>query len=246
MDKAIIKSAGKIALEAIARAYRADRTNAYEVTEDCPFILSLNLPPYDGIFWRFEPDGRGYTLATLKAYDAKVQGVTVCDGASLAPDGFRGVAESAALHDPGYLEMAWIAAAWKNEPYEPGGNLRRSWWMRKSATWTEGDVRNLFDAIFGDSMRKLGSPNLVVRCYYSAVRCFGALFHRVAGKSVALMAVTISGLCLAGCGGCYSPPDIIDGPYDGPAVIQVDGGEGAGDILGDAARAVRGLRGGAE
>ena len=80
-------------------------------------------------------------------------------------------------------------------------------------TWTEADVRLLFDSIFGDAMRKSGACGFIYRIYYSAVRFFGGLFTGLFGANsrVAILAVVIGSLS-----GCLDPFDIIDGDTFSP------------------------------
>ena len=144
-------------MAALRRLYEADKSNVYVNPRDLRFTVRARLPPYDGLYFRFEPFGDcDQTLGVLKAYGrADSGGAVVCDGASLAPDWPTGVLPGTALHDPGYLEMDAIAEAWKNEPYAPGPGFRRDWITRLTAgdspTWTPADVRQLMDAIFGDT-----------------------------------------------------------------------------------------------
>ena len=222
MSAKIIEASKGVAL-AIYAAYKKDRANKYTMPNDCTFDIRVRTPPYDGEFWRFEPkpddpDGTPRTTVTLKAYgETAASGETVCDGASFAPDTPTGVLPAAALHDPGYLEMSSIATAWKSEPFDPGKHLQRDRMARKGArgamTWTEADVRLLFDSIFGDAMRKSGACGFIYRIYYSAVRFFGGLFTGLFGANsrVAILAVVIGSLS-----GCLDPFDIIDGDTFSP------------------------------
>jgi len=224
MDTDNIK-AGKLAVAALRRLYEADKSNVYVNPRDLRFTVRARLPPYDGLYFRFEPCGdRDETQAILKAYGATdASGSVICDGASLAPDWPQGVVEGAGLHDPGYLEMDAIAEAWKDEPYAPGPGFARDWITRLSArgspAWTPADVRQLMDAIFGDALRKSRARRWITRLYYTAVRLCGRLAHgRV--TAVALGAGLGMSLLLGGpAGGCMAPPDIIDFP-DGPPDIQ--------------------------
>ena len=219
-----ILEASKDAALAIYAAYKRDRANKYTLPQECKFDILVRTPSYDGEFWRFDPqpdapDGTPRTTVTLKAYGEKsASGETVCDGASFAPDTPTGVLPAAALHDPGYLEMASIAAAWKDEPFDPGKNFRRDRLARRGAngstTWSEADVRLLFDTIFGDAMRKSGACGFIVRLYYSAVRFFGGWFTSIFGANsrLVILAALISSLSA----GCTDPFDIIDGDTFSP------------------------------
>lgn len=227
--------AGKLVILALRRLYEADRANVYVNPRDLAFTIKARLPRYDGLYFRFTPDG-DETLGVLKAYGHyDADGRVVCDGATLAPDWPAGVRPGAGIHDPGYLEMDAIAEAWKNEPYAPGPALRRDWIARLAAgaapTWTPADVRQLMDAIFGATLVKARARLWVARLYYSGVRLFGRLAHRRSGAAGAVIVLAI-GLALSGCaGGCMSPPDIIDYPDGPPEIDRVAGGD-----LGDAVR----------
>ncbi len=205
----------------VLEAIRRDRANVYKNPADCSFTLRVRTPAYDGEFWRFEPlpealDGSPCTRATLKAYGERASDgkTVVCDGATLAPDTPKGVMAGAAMHDPGYLELDAIAQAWRAELFDPGPHLKRDRIARRaargSAFWTHADVRLLFDAIFGDAMRKSGAAGFIQRLYYSAVRLFGGIFTGWfgAGASKALLAAALIGVGAGG--GCAEPPDIID------------------------------------
>lgn len=216
--------ASKLVILALRKLYEADRSNVYVNPRDLPFIVKARLPRYDGVYFRFSPvDDRDETTAVLKAYGRTAgDGSTICDGATFAPDWPVGVQQGAGIHDPGYLEMDSIAAAWKHAPYAPGPNLARDWITRLSAgdspTWTPDDVRQLMDAIFGDTMHKLKARRVIVRLYYSSVRILGRLAHRY-GRRGASAALALALTIVSGCGGCMSPPDIIEFP-DGPPELE--------------------------
>lgn len=229
--------ASQLVILALRKLYEADRANVYVNPRNLAFTIKARLPRYEGTYFRFEPLGDcDQTLGVLKAYGrADSGGAVVCDGASLAPDWPTGVLPGTALHDPGYLEMDAIAEAWKNEPYAPGPGFGRDWITRLTAgdspTWTPADVRQLMDAIFGDTLRKAKARRYIVRLYYSAVRLLGPLGHRRRGTAGALLAMAL-GLSMSGCaGGCMSPPDIIEFPDGPPEIERVAGGD-----LGDAVR----------
>ncbi len=227
---AALAGASPAALAVMRALYEADRANVYANPRDVPFVIRARLPPYDGLYFRFSPDkaGGAYTGAVLKAYGPRAPGGgSVCDGATMAPDGLAGVVPAAGLHDPGYLEIDAIAAAWHAAPYNPGPNFKRDWIARLSArgapTWTPADVRQLMDALFGDTLRKAGGRRAVVRLYYSAVRALGGIFRGLAARPAAL-SLALAALSLAGCsGGCMAPPDITDWPEGTPAMERVEG-----------------------
>ena len=64
------------------------------------------------------------------------------------------------LDDPGYLSIRAKAKAWANCIYDPGPLFERDMFARVFAKgnkmWTEADVRQLEDAMFGDTIRKGG------------------------------------------------------------------------------------------
>lgn len=224
----------QLVILALRKLYEADRANVYVNPRDLAFVIKARLPAYDGLYFRFEPVGdRDETLGVLKAYGrTNADGRVVCDGATLAPDWPAGVRQSAGIHDPGYLEMDAIAAAWKDEPYAPGPAFDRDWITRLTAgdspTWTAADVRQLMDAIFGDTLRKTKARRYIVRLYYSGVRLLGRLAHHSSGiAAAAALALAVSGCA----GGCMSPPDIVDFPDGPPEIDHVAGGD-----LGDAVR----------
>lgn len=213
----------KAGLRALKALYRMDRNNVYFNPRDVPFSLNLITPPYDGLYWRLEPDRvAGITHGTLKAYEPYApDGNVVNDGATLAPDWPRGVMQGVTLHDPGYLESDAIARAWQDEPYEPGGDYGRDWIARLtaggSATWTMADVRQLMDAIMGDTMRRSRARRIVYRGFYSVVRLAGGIFRGKVGKLPLSLAAL---LWLSGCSGCMSPPRIIDFPEGPPEPVR--------------------------
>ena len=222
--------ASQLVLLALRKLYEADRSNVYVNPRDLAFVIKARLPAYDGIYFTFSPSlHRDESVAVLKAYGrTDADGRVVCDGATLAPDWPAGVLPGTALHDPGYLEMDAIAEAWKNEPYAPGPGLARDWITRLAAgdspTWTPADVRQLMDAIFGDTLRKAQARRWIVRLYYSAARVLGRLAHD-SGALRTVLALAL-GLTMSGCaGGCMSPPDIIEFPDGPPEIDHVAGTE---------------------
>lgn len=227
--------ASQLVLLALRKLYEADRSNVYVNPRNLAFTIKARLPWYDGIYFRFEPFGDcDQTLGVLKPYGrTDAAGAVVCDGASFAPDWPAGVRQSAGIHDPGYLEMDAIAEAWKHEPYAPGPGFGRDWITRLAAgdspTWTAADVRQLMDAIFGDTLRKAKARRYIVRLYYSAARVLGRLAHDSGAIRAAVGLAVV--LTMSGCaGGCMSPPDIIEFP-DGPPEIDHVAGDGLGDAV---------------
>ncbi len=214
-------------------AYRADRKNIYINPADIVFTIDVVTPVYDGSLVAFTPITRtsirdGYlsvstsaTRVTIRAHGARDDsGRVINDGASLAPDSFKGVKEGAAVHDPSYTELNAIAAAWAQEPYDPGPHFSRDWVSRltsaNSPTWTRADVRQLLDSIFGDMMRKSGSMGLITSGYYSSVRYLGGVFSRV-GRFLPIALAC----CMLLLSGCLDPPDIIRHIEQAPAPERV-------------------------
>lgn len=214
-------------LKAAKAAYNADRANVYINPTPLDFDIRIRTPLYNGRFWRFSSGGDVTSRVTLKAYGRKDEhGIVICDGATGAPDFLKGVKQSAGLHDPGYMELDAIALAWKDEPFNPGPNLQRNWFMAKSPTWTHEDVRLLMDAMFGDSIRKLGGSSIVHRTYYTSVRYIGGLFRALSSRGfipnkLPLALIASSLIAGAGCSGCLKAPDIIQTPYTGPDIQRV-------------------------
>ena len=138
-------------------------------------------------------------MVTLNAY-----GRGVCDGVSMAPDFVPGSVKASAAHDPGYVEMASITEAWKDEPFNPG-KWKRDWLTllraRNSKNWTAADVRQLFDDIFASAMAE-GGGGIFTYIYHFGVRLFGGIYH---ASAIILIAVLISG-----CSGCGSWRDLVD------------------------------------
>lgn len=219
----------RAALAVLRKMIAADKANQYRNNADVTFTLSLVTPAYQDDLWIFDPvPDQGITGVILRAYGGPDEegGMVVCDGATSAPDTPKGVLPASGLHDPGYRSIQAIADAWANEPYAPGANWKRDWVTRlttprRHPTWTYADVRQLFDAIFGDAIRDGGGHWLVTRTYYSAVRVFGGIWRAVKTRvPLIITAITLSAL-LAGCQGCMSPPDIAD--FDNfPAMERVD------------------------
>lgn len=216
--------------EACKAAYLKDRANVYRLESDIAFFIKLRTPEYDGVFWTFAPAAspdEPLTLVTLKAYAGHTaDGIVICDGASLAPDSPTGVLEGAALHDPGYLELYRIADAWKEELFVPGKNFRRDFIARLSArastTWTQADVRLLFDTIFENAMRLSGASSFIRRLYYSAVRACGGVFHRFFGASLCLLlALTVFGAAGTGCSGCAAQDIVEPDGWEPPPIVQL-------------------------
>jgi hypothetical protein len=218
--------ATQLVILALRKLYEADRANVYVNPRDLAFVIKARLPAYDGIYFTFSPClHRDESVAVLKAYGrTNADGRVINDGATLAPDWPAGVRQGAGIHDPGYLEMDAIADAWKDEPYEPGPAFARDWITRLTAgdspTWTAADVRQLMDAIFGDTLRKAKARRWIVRLYYTGVRLAGRLAHHSSGIAAAVaLALAVSGCT----GGCMSPPDIVDFPDGPPEIDQVAG-----------------------
>jgi len=164
-----------IAQALLKEALRRDRDHGYRLLEDYVFYLKFATPAYMDDLWVFTPvvDG-AMTRVTLRIYDwlqpprpeatPPQRGIPVNDGASFAPD--APAIALATIHDPGYLRIPQIAAAWREADCLPYGGK-----------WNEAKVRRMFDDIGGDAMRKLDkAPGWLVRTYYSATRWFGGIF----------------------------------------------------------------------
>ena len=227
--------ATQLVILALRKLYEADRANVYVNPRDLAFVVKARLPRYDGVYFSFTPVGDlDESVAVLKAYGpTDASGRVVCDGATFAPDWPAGVRPGAGIHDPGYLEMDAIAEAWKDKPYAPGPAFARDWITRLSAgaspTWTPADVRQLMDAIFGDTLRQAKARRWIVRLYYTGVRLVGRLAHRH-GRRAAAAVLALALTAASGCGGCMSPPDIIDFPDGPPEIDRVAGGDPGGAV----------------
>lgn len=239
-----------MAAKALKAIYKVDRANVYINPKDVTFFLKVRTPAFEDEFWKFEPTDRNsvgvlwsgnaiefpITRVTLKKYgERSSKGVVVCDGASGAPDTLKGVKNATGLHDPGYLSIRAKAKAWANCIYDPGPLFERDMFARVFAKgnkmWTEADVRQLEDAMFGDTIRKGGGKPWVVRSYYSVVRWTGGVFRQLSG-SAKLLVIASAMLTLTGCtGGCMSPPDILDFPEGVPELQQTQSGDLNGDVI---------------
>ena len=246
-----------MAAKALKAIYKADRANVYINPKDVTFLLKVRTPAFENEFWEFAPtneksleqDKYGnifeapVTRVTLKKYGKYQtigkQGVIVCDGATGAPDTPKGVKNATGLHDPGYLSIRAVVDRWYKAKYDPGPLFSRDMFARAyskiasdgSETWTEADVRQLFDAMFGDTIRKGGGKPWVVRSYYSVVRWTGGVFRQLSG-SAKLLLLAGSMLAVTGCtGGCMSPPDILDFPEGVPELQQTQSGDLNGDVI---------------
>lgn len=213
----IIKAAPEV-LKLIRSMVRADRSNAYRNKSDVTFTLKLITPEFVGDFWIFAPDmQRGVTEVILRSYGGPDEegGKVVCDGATGASNKPKGVLPATGFHDPGYLSINEITEAWKEQPFEPGPNYKRDMVTRLSVkkeypTWTEADVRQMFDQIFGDAIRDGGGSSLVVRGYFSGVRWLGGMWRALKRVFAGWIVCALVVLLLSGCNGCMSPPDIAD------------------------------------
>lgn len=230
------KQAAGLLVAAIKKIIEKDRSNSYANETEIVYRLHVRTPKFDCRWFGFEPQDtpEPLTLYRLKKYGkTDNNGESVCDGASFAIDGFKGVVPATKVHDPGYIQLDDIAEAWKDEPYNPGPHFKRDAVTRLSTprdfpTWTAVDVRQLLDAMFGDLVRKHGGASIIVRAYYSTVRYFGGLFRRHVGSgrrrrraAAPLVAGLLAGLAVGGCQGCMAPPDIIVLPdAAAPAAVE--------------------------
>lgn len=141
----------------------------------------------------------------------KVVSVPYCDGATGAPDTWRGLDLAAGYipHDALYESL---------EDF-----LADEAWM--AAGWTEEALLALFDIVLGKMIARVEDRaergNFVSRLYYGAVRRLGKLYHRL---TRALALVLMAGLCaaLAGCSGCMAVPDEGFDPSDEVPVYHVE------------------------
>lgn len=183
--------------QAARKAYRKDRANRYALREPWTLpVLDLDLPAYDGPYIQVQPLGFGQSQITVKPFDGDI-----CDGATLAPDSPRGVIPAALFHDPWYLEIAAIAAAWG---------------------WTEKAVRNLGDDILSTVILRAGGEPLIARIYYNWVWYLGGAFRSVS-RLLHALCIALALASLGGCsGGCLAPPDHSDpaSPYTPPVYEQ--------------------------
>lgn len=119
----------------------------------------------------------------------------IVDGASCAPDkiGSLDIASGYVIHDLMYHYLEQIAEKWD---------------------WDPDKVRELADACLGNAIEQQGGPlaAVVSRIYYTAVRIFGGLYHRIM-KLFAVVAIVGGVMMLGGCG-CQAPHvfDIEDEP----------------------------------
>lgn len=210
-----ILAAPAAALELIRQMIKADRDNVYRNTTDVTFTLKLITPDYSDelcIFAPYKP--RGITAVMLRAYGApdEENGKVICDGSTLSPDWPKGVLPASGIHDPLYASIKRVADEWKDKPYMPGPNFQRDRITRLTVrrdypTWTEADVRQLFDNIFGDAIRDGGGGWLASRAYYSGVRLAGGIWRSL---KRALAVVALMAFCGTLLAGCMTPPDIAD------------------------------------
>lgn len=223
----------KIVYTALKKLYDADRANVYTLQQDCVFYIRALVPEYDGLYFKFRRVTRFVnevvTEVTLKAYGLQDSGEAVCDGATLAPDWVPGAKPGSAVHDPGYLELDAIAAAWKDDLFEPGALFKRDWVARKesgnSRYWTRGDVRFMMDTIYGNAMAAASPFPFITRTYYSAVRYLGGLFltsKKWLPKAVPLF---ILPMLAVGCTSCLKPADLSEWPYGLPLPEKQPGKE---------------------
>lgn len=216
-------------LNAARAAYNADRAKVYINPTNFDYDIGIRTPPFNGRFYAFTP-GVNVTHVRLKAFGTKDEhGVVICDGATMASDAPKGVKKSAGLHDPGYLELDAIAEQWASYKFDPGPNLKRNWFMRKSENWTREDVRLLLDAMFGDSIRKLGGSSIIYGSYYNVVRYSGGIFHALSSRGITLpnkiplLMIISTTITVCGCSGCLEVPHLIQGAYKGPDLQDVTG-----------------------
>ena len=219
-------------VEVLSQSASRDLSADYGLIEDwrLPRLVPELRPPrvYDSERFLILPSGE----ITVRNYSP---GRGICDGSSLSPDTWLGLraAIGSLVHDPWYMEMSKMAAAWG---------------------WDESRVRKLGDRVFAsvllaEARRLKGwrrfSGSLTANVYYRAVRAFGGLYHRHAGRiaKAAKLAALCAGLSLlSGCGGCVQSAFEEPGQYQTPAYTnaspyaETDGIE----TLEDALRVIRG------
>ncbi len=192
------------AAKAVKKAYDKDRDHLVRVTDDAVVgtfdktVFGLAVPDYS--CENFKIENRVLTVFATGEREP------VCDGATLAPDKcLIDIAPGYIPHDLGYEEIDRMAA-------DP------EW---KAAGWTAETIRALWDMVLGQCLlaeagktsgfarRKAGS--WIARTYYSFVRRFGGIAHRLMG-AIGLVAISF---VLAGCAvpnGFTPSPDPI--PYE--------------------------------
>ena len=189
MDKAVIaKAAVTKAAKAIKKAVEKDRDHLVKVREDVEIgtfdkmVFGLEVPDY--LCENFKIENRVLTIFATGDREP------ICDGATLAPDKcLIDIAPGYIPHDLGYAEIDRMA----NDP---------KW---KEAGWTDAGIRALWDIVLGQCLmaeaakskgfakRKAGT--WVARVYYSFVRAFGGIAHRV----MKVIGVVTVSFILAGC-----------------------------------------------
>lgn len=252
-----------LAIKTLKAIYKADRANVYVNPHDVTFLIYVRTPAFQNAYWKFQPtnqfanklDRKGnpiqvpITIVTLRQHGKRdAAGKVINDGANFAPDSPKGVKPGFAIHDPGYLSINDMTQSWYTHPYNPGPLFSRDLYARigsktaanDASCWTEADIRQLMDSIFGATIRFAGGRPWIVRTYYSACRHFGGIFrttkelkaHNKFLKDHAKLLVLCASLVgLTGCNGCMSPPDIVDFPSGLPMPERVESGDLSGDVF---------------
>lgn len=181
------------ALKLLKSAIQKDAANRYSLLVDWTFIVNRDLPPFENSLFEIKPFGftdSGMAWLTVKAYTSTAEN-NICDGASMAPDTPKGVVEGTLFHDPWYLSIDEIAAAWG---------------------WKRGDVRKLGDDIFAALIVANDGSKKTARLYYNGVRYGGGgILSKLWHALKRLLAVLAISLAVGGCNGCLAPPeDLLD------------------------------------
>ena len=188
----------KLAQEIIKRlvaAVRQDRANRYSLIK--PWVLpklTEYLPDYDGPLIYIRD-----SIITVLPYKGDVN-----DGCTLAPDrvGPWRTVIGACFHDPWYLELEAISAAWG---------------------WKVSRVRLLGDQIFFGILAII-APTWLARTYFYTVRAIGGVAHTILRLTTCLVIISIMS---SGCSGCANPESPFEDPgtFTLPDYEQTAGGQ---------------------
>ena len=172
-----------ILISGLLSAIRRDRANRYALRKPWTLPrLADPVPDYAGKLIRIQD-----RVVTVHPYAGDVN-----DGCTLVPDyigAWRPVV-GAVFHDPWYLEMDAMAAAWG---------------------WPVARVRRLGDRVFYAILVHVSSTGLA-RIYYRGVRMFGGLAHFFGQRMPLVVALLLLGS--AGCSGCIGPGQPFEDPSD--------------------------------
>lgn len=202
MDAATAEYVRKIAKVLIAKgkdyvkaSLETDAANRYSLKQTwyLPLIDAMGLPPgeYHGPIINILCDGE-WAQVWLNPYESSAEN-NICDGASRFPDVFLGIdlRPGAAFHDPWYIEMDTIAAA-----FGCGEVIVRDF----------GD--NAFTSINLAENAGKRFVKTVSTMVHWGVRIAGGIYHK---RHIAT-ATVVAALLLSGCAGCVS--SAFDDPSD--------------------------------